>query len=183
MKNLKTLQTNGLLKSKSYGLGKELFWSLAKKKIVRDLGYNPPKSEIHSYLYEHEKDLGDVFVSLALTETLYTWKGEGDQKKGFRFDRMFQIDDTVRFLERERGTQGREKLRAKLSRYLKHYRETKEQFNVLILAEASEIDFHLSLFGELHLGNHYGSVAHSEFVRDPLNALITTRFGTFSLSN
>jgi hypothetical protein len=42
MKNLKSLQESGLLKSKSYGLGREMLWSLTSRKIVKDLGYTPP---------------------------------------------------------------------------------------------------------------------------------------------
>jgi hypothetical protein len=180
MKNLKSLETKGLLKSKSYGLGKEVFWSFTNKKIVRDLGYFA-SPEVHAHLYEHEKDLADVFVSLALTGQLYEWRGEGNQKEGFRFDRMFRTSDKTYYLERERGTQGREKLRMKLERYAKHYRTTQEDFNVLILAEAGEQEFHLSLFKELGFGNHYATALCSDFIKDPLTAILTTRFGLQSL--
>lgn len=156
----------GLFVSKSYGLGKEKFWSLARKKYVRDLGYTPPH-QVHTHLYEHEKDLGDVFVSLALTKRLYNWQGEGDQKRGLREDRLFQFDDLVFYLERERGTQGREKLRRKLSQYVTFYRETKEPFYVLILGEDTEL--YLSLFQEMQLGSYYRVAVFSAFVNDPLN--------------
>lgn len=133
MKNLKSLERGGLLKSKSYGLGREIFWSLANKKIVKDLDFTPPKSDVHSYLYEHEKDLADVFVSLALTDTLYEWQGEGDQKIGLRPDRSFRVDDRLFHVERERGTQGREKLVTKFNRYTSYYRKTHHRVCFLFL--------------------------------------------------
>lgn len=177
MKNLKSLETKGLLKSKSYGLGKEVFWAFTNRKIVRDLGYSS-SPEIHAHLYEHEKDLADVFVSLALTDELYEWKGEGNQKQGFRFDRMFRTATQTYYLERERGTQGREKLRMKLERYITHYRNTEEDFSVLILGEPAEADFHLSLFKELHLGNQYLTATWSDFVNSPLTTSLLSRFST-----
>lgn len=152
-----------------------MLWSLTGKKIVRDLGFTPPKSEIHSFLYEHEKDLGDVFVSLVLTEELTNWQGEGDQKIGLRYDRLFQVDDRLFYVERERGTQGREKLITKLNRYVSHYRKTHQPFYVLILGD--ETDLYTSIFEELHLSSHYLVALHSEFVKAPLNAQITSRFG------
>src|SRR6185436_490842 len=100
--------------------------------------------------------------SLALSGKLYDWKGEGNQKEGFRFDRRCQLEDSVYYLERERGTQGRDKLRSKLERYIRHYRSCEEDFTVLILAEPGEVDFHLSLFKELGLGEHYGSVLQAD---------------------
>lgn len=156
-----------------------MLWSLTGKKVVRDLGLTPPKSEIHSFLYEHEKDLADVFVSLALTETLYDWKGEGDQKIGLRYDRLFQVDERVFYVERERGTQGREKLITKLNRYATHYRKTQEPFYVLILADETEL--YTPIFGELRLGSHYLAALHSEFIKDPLNTRLTSRFGVQTL--
>src|ERR1051325_11880740 len=121
MKNLKTLQQRDkLLKSKSYGLGRDMLWSLTSHKINKELGYKA-KPDVHAFKYDHEKDCADIFVSLALTGTLLEWQGEGDQKTGFRHDRMFSVDDRIFYLEVERGTQGDGKLRAKLERYIKHY--------------------------------------------------------------
>jgi uncharacterized protein (DUF934 family) len=117
-----------------------------------------------------------------LTGEIYEWKGEGNQKEGFRFDRMFRTSDSLYYLERERGTQGREKLRLKLERYMRHYRSTQEKFNVLILAEDGEQDFHLSLFKELGLGNHYSTALCSDVIKDPRSALLTCRFGQFQIA-
>src|SRR5258708_3008651 len=99
MKSLKRLKVNGLLKSKSYGLGKEKLWFLTKSKVISELGYSPPKGEIHAYKYDHEKDCAEVFVSLALSDSLLEWEGEGDQKIGLRYDRKFRVDDRQFYLE------------------------------------------------------------------------------------
>lgn len=178
---MKTLERNRpkLLNSKSYGLSKEYMWSLARTKVIRDLGYTPPKSEIHALLYEHEKSLGDVFVSLVLTERLVNWQTEGDQKIGLRYDRLFQIDERKFYVERETGSQGKDKLRTKLRRYQAHYQKTHESFHVLVLAEEAEL--YLSIFEELRLSSHYGVAIFSDFIKDPLNTEINTRFGVSNL--
>jgi hypothetical protein len=176
------MKTAGLLKSKSYGLGKELLWFHAKHKVITDLGYTPPKSEIHAFKYEHEKACADIFVSLALTNSLLKWEGEGNQKIGLRYDRMFRVDSEVRYLEVERGTQGPEKLREKLNRYVLHYRKTREPFSVLFtVPDEDAVEQLVYLFEELGLGNSYAVTVHSEFVNNPLEAQITSRFATFSL--
>ena len=124
MKNLKTLEKERLLKSKNYELGKDKFWSLAKNTIIKELGYEPPQSEIHRFKHDHEKDCGDVFVSLMLTEHITFWEGEGRAKKGFRHDRKFEFGECDWYLENEKGSQAPKVLRAKLDNYLEHYRKT-----------------------------------------------------------
>jgi hypothetical protein len=182
MKSLKRLETSGLLKSKSYGLGKEKFWFLAKSKLVTELGYTPPKGEIHTYKYEHEKDCADVFVSLALSDSLLEWEGEGDQKIGLRYDRKFRVDDRQFYLEVERGTQGPEKLRAKLERYIKHYRKNGEPFHVLFtVKDEVSLERVIYLFEEFKLGASYCVVVQSELISDPLNARISDRFNVQTL--
>jgi len=183
MKNLKKLENDGLLRSKSYGLAKEKFWFLAKHPIVSELEYIPPKKEVHAFKYDHEKDCAEVFVSLALTDSLFTWEGEGDQKSGLRHDRKFSVDDRVFCLEVERGTQGDGRLREKLARYVKYYESTREPFHVLFTVQnESAIESLVYLFGEFKLGNQYGAVLFQDFINDPLNAPITTRFDTLHLS-
>jgi hypothetical protein len=182
MKSLKRLEASGLLKSKSYGLAKDKLWFLAKHKVVLELGYTPPKGEIHAYKYDHEKDCADVFVSLALSDSLLEWEGEGDQKMGLRYDRKFRVDDRQFYLEVERGTQGPEKLRVKLERYIKHYREKQEPFNVLFtVIDEPALERIVYLFEEFKLPASYSVVIHSELVNDPLNARISTRFDVQTL--
>jgi hypothetical protein len=182
MKSLKRLERDGQLKSKSYGLAKDKLWFLVKHKAVLELGYTAPKSEIHAYKYDHEKDCADVFVSLALSDSLLEWEGEGDQKIGLRYDRKFRVDDRQFYLEVERGTQGPEKLRAKLERYIKHYRKNGEAFNVLFtLQTEAALERVVYLFEEFKLGPSYCAVVHFELVNDPLNAQISDRFNVQTL--
>jgi hypothetical protein len=160
-----------------------MLWSLTSHKINKELGYKA-KPDVHAFKYDHEKDCADIFVSLALTGTLLEWQGEGDQKTGFRHDRMFSVDDRIFYLEVERGTQGDGKLRAKLERYIKHYHATHKPFNVLFTVQDEDaLERMVGLFAEFKLGNQYAVVVHSEFVRDPLHARLTTRFDTFLLLN
>ena len=195
MKNLKKLETDGLLKSKSYGLSKEIFWQIYasktenspkknQEKLLEELGYKSTNWEIHSSLYDHEKACADIFISLALTDTLMEWGGEGNQKSGLRHDRKFRIDDRIFYLEVERDSQGADKLRDKLARYVKHYREKEEPFHVLFTVNnETELERLIYLFEEKRLNNSYAAVIHQDFISSPLSGLITTRFDTFRLSD
>jgi hypothetical protein len=184
MKNLKTLENENLLKSKSYGWDKDKFWYLAKHPLNEDQGFTPPKAEIHRYKYEHEKDCGDIFVSLALTGNLLLWEGEGRAIKGFRHDRKFLLDDLDWYLENERGTQAPTVLRGKLEQYLKHYRETKKMFHVLfVVQDEDSVKQMVYLFEEYKLPNFYWATVFDEFVFDPLQAIITSRNQSNTLSN
>jgi hypothetical protein len=184
MKNLKTLEREHLLHSKSYELGKDKFWSLAKNKTIKELGYEPPTAEIHRFKYDHEKGCGDIFVSLILTRQVGLWEGEGRAMKGFRPDRKFAIRDANWYLENERGTQAPKILRGKLDNYLRHFRQTKEPFNVLFAVrdEQSLIQI-VTLFEEYKLPNFYWAVVFDEFVSNTLDARITSRNNTSTLSN
>jgi hypothetical protein len=184
MKNLKVLEKEGLLKSKAYGIDKDKFWYLAKHPLNAEDGFSPPKAEIHRFKYEHEKGCGDIFVSLALTDQLLNWEGEGRALKGFRHDRKFAIGDDDWYLENERGNQSPQVLRAKLENYLKHYRDAKESFFVLFaLGSDQAVEQMVYLFEEFKLPNFYWATAFDEFVSDPLNAQITSRNTSNSLSN
>ena len=193
MKNLKTMEREGLLQSDSYGVkieGKEKLWRIFptasedspkrnQERILAEFGVTPTNWKIHRSLYEHEKSCGDIFVSLVLTGRLVEWQGEGDQKAGFRHDRLFRIDDPVNYLEEERGNQGLGKLRDKLTHYADHFRKNRQPFNVLFAVDTEpEIERLAGLFEEFKLGNSYGVVLQDELVLDPLSARVTTRFDT-----
>lgn len=180
MKSLKRLETSGLLKSKSYGLGKEKLWFLVKHRVVLDLGYTPAK-EVHAFKYDHEKDCADVFVSLALSDSLLEWEGE-NYKSGLTYDRKFRVDDRQFYLEVERGTQGNEKLRLKLERHIKYFRQKREPFNVLFtVKDEAALERVIYLLDEFKLGSAYAVVIHSEFVASPFTAQISTRFDVQTL--
>jgi disulfide oxidoreductase YuzD len=186
MKNLKKLEslTPPLLKSKSYGLAKDKLWFLARNKLVKELGYAPPKGEVHIFKYDHEKACADCFVSLALTGRLLEWLGEGSQESEFINDRKFRVDEWPFYLEVEISEKGREVMLQKLDRYINHFRKTGEQFKVLISVPTEKrLEEWIYLFEERRLGNHYLVTVHKDFVNDPMNASLTSRFDVFTLSN
>jgi hypothetical protein len=188
MKNLKKLQKDGLLKSKSYGLGHEILWGLKKSRLLDDLGFTAPRSEVHSSKYEHEKVASSIFGALALSGQLYEWQGEGDQKMGLRPDRAFRISDPLCYLEVEMGSQKTKRLQQKLDRYIRYYHSQKgqegfEPFYVLFAVKTeADIDTLVELFTDNHLGNHYFAALQSDLISDALNAPVTSRFARSTLS-
>jgi Replication-relaxation len=184
MKTLKALQNDGLLKSKSYGLGVDMLWCLRKHKILAELGLDYPRFEVHRFKYEHEKACGDVFVSLALSNQLYEWEGEGDQKSGFRHDRKFSMLGATWYLEHEEGNHVQKILREKLMRYMELWRQTRQPFGVLFtVKEANTYELLLSLFNELQIPAAYCVTLHSSFTLNPLNAEIASRTFRKTFSN
>lgn len=188
IKHLQKLEAEGLLKSDSYGVkieGKEKFWRILAHKTK-----DSPKSrqegvliekevtqtlwKVHGSLYEHEKACADVLVSLAVTNQLWDWAGEGDQKAGFRHDRLFQLfseDDPIWYLEEEMGSQGEVKWRGKVENYLRLFRETRQPFNVLFdMPDEKSVERVLLVFEEYGLRNQYAAAIHSELVDNPLKA-------------
>lgn len=198
MKNLKTLERDGLLKSDSYGVkieGKEKLWRILaqatdtspkrrQEAVLAEHGAVQTNWKIHSSLYEHEKACGDVFVSLALTDRLLEWQGEGDQKSGLRHDRLFRIGGPVNYLEMEMGNHARDTLRNKVKQYLDLYRKTGGTFNVIFSFQTEdEIEDMVGIFAESRVGKQYAAVLQTELVSDPLSARITHCFDTETLSN
>lgn len=153
-----------------------MLWCIRKHKITGEMGLDYPRADVHRYLYEHEKACGDVFVSLALTNQLYEWEGEGDQKSGFRHDRKFSLQGAPWYLEHEQGNQKYKVLRAKLERYCQLWSSNREPFGVLFTVKDQEtFDLLLSLFKELELPPMYSVAFHSQFVSAPLNCPISSR--------
>lgn len=187
MKNLRTLEKDGLLKSKSYGLGQEgkhKFWSLARHPVIREFDLTPPKSEVHALKYDHEKMCADIFVALMNSGKLWAWLGEGNQKIGFRYDRGFKVDGRVFYLEAETGSQSEDKWRGKIANYRKHYHSTHEPFNVLFIVPTEKLLERVArIFEELKTDDHYLVAVLDEFLQDPFTAQLTSRNDTFSLSN
>lgn len=106
-------------------------WAIKPNPINRDLGYEPPRAEIHTYKYEHEKACADVFVSLVLSGKLIGWE---QHKKigGIIPDRTATLDGTV-YIEVEMGSQ--DKIRQKAESYKKYFQETRQQFDVWFLVK------------------------------------------------
>jgi hypothetical protein len=192
------METSGLLESKPYGLGKEKLWYISahaienpktgkkitkkqNEKVLSELGFKSIVWEVHGNMVEHDIDLTDIFVSLALTDSLYEWQGEGTGE--LTHDRMFRVCPCIYYLERERSKKGAERLREKIKRYIKYYAATGRPFNVLFTVDTDpEIEQLDKLFAEFGLGNSYQIVLHHQFVADPFNALISTRFKDFTLA-
>lgn len=186
MKNLKKLEMEGLLSSKSYGLGKEKLWSIKRGKFARDLGYTGAKADVHSFKYEHEKGCAEVYVALLTSGLLLGWGGEGDGKIGLKYDRKFKIKTSVgesplTYLELETGSQGEAKLREKLARYEKYVGASGEAACVLFTVMTEpELERLIVLFEEFRFGRNFGAVIHAELTADPPTARVTTRFTTLS---
>jgi hypothetical protein len=75
---------------------------------------------------QHEIDCGDVFVSIMNTGKLQYWdalwqEDEKSIKNDYRvwYDRRFQFDDKLFFLEVDRGTEDLESFEKKIKKYLK----------------------------------------------------------------
>jgi hypothetical protein len=122
------------------------------------------------------------------------WECE-TQNKYFRFDRKAQLFGKTIYFEVERGTQGPEKLREKLDRYVKHFRETREKFYVLFTVQdyqpnpfekvkisAKEKGFELfRLFDEMELPGNYLVCYHESLIKYPLKTEVVSRFGKNTL--
>ncbi len=175
------LKKQNLLKSKSYGLGKEYFWSLRQHPVLAELGLEPPRSEVHAFKYEHEKQCAEVFVSLALTETLYDWQPHKRISKGIIPDRMARFENRTIYFEIERGTQ--DKIVQKTESYRKHWRETKEDFSVLFLVKDEKaLEQTITKLEGINASDHYLVGVLPQFVDDPLKALLTSAQRSILLS-
>ena len=132
-KNLSKLQKENLLKSKSYGLGKEKLWSLKPNPINKEEGFTPPKAEVHTYKYEHERACAEVFVKFAQDE-IYGWDQHKKISKEIIPDRtVYLTEDYPLYIEVEMGD--RDRVTQKISNYQRYYRETHEKFRVLFLVK------------------------------------------------
>ncbi len=132
IKNVQSLRQKDLLRYKDYGLGKDNLWALKPHKLIQEFGYTPPKSEIHTFKYEHEKACADVFVTLALSGKLYGWEQHKKIGKNIIPDRTADFNGTV-YIEVEMGSQ--DKIRQKADAYKQYFQDTRKQFNVWFLVK------------------------------------------------
>lgn len=180
-KNLLYLQKQNLLKSKSYGLGKDYFWSLRKHPVIAELGYEPPRAEVHTFKYEHEKQCAESFVALALTKKLYDWQAHKRISKGIIPDRIAYLENRAFYLEIERGTQ--DKIIQKTENYRSFWRETKSDFHVLYLVKDEKtLEDSVRKLEVANASDHYLVSVFSEFTDDPLRAILTSTQRSISLS-
>jgi hypothetical protein len=194
------LRKKNLLKSKSYGFiedegAADYFWSLQKGKplqlAIEELSEDgervdltPPREDIHASRYKHERECADVFVSLVLTGQLFRWEEHKRLNRQIVPDRVFKLGKNLYYLENERGSKIKVRVKEKIENYTQYFRETKNEFNVLFLVKDEKaLEDLLQVFEEMKTRSHYQAAVLSDFVSDPLEALITHRFETFRLSN
>ena len=146
------------------------------------MGYEPPRSEVHAFKYEHEKQCAEVFVSLTLTGKLYGWQSHKRISKGIIPDRIARFENRIFYLEIERGTQ--DKIIQKTDSYRKFWRETKDEFSVLFLVrDEKALEDAVNKFESAGASGHYFVGVFSEFAGDPLNAILTSSIRSVSLQN
>jgi len=141
----------------------ERLWLIADSKVIRDLGHKPTPP-IHPLYFEHEKAIGDIFVSLAVSGHLTEW--DRDDRPSLRDDARFSIDQDTYYLEMEMGNHGADRLTEKVVRYKKYFRETGERFNVLFVMfeDANKIEHVLE---SERVTSHYQACLLADIVDNP----------------
>ena len=136
IKNLQSLCQKDLLRYKDYGLGKDNLWAIKPNPLIREMGLEPPRAEIHAFKYEHEKACADVFVTLYLTGKLCGWEAHKKIVNGIIPDRTAELPRSV-YLEIEMGSKRDIKEKAEKYRqfYLSKPIETREKFHVWFLVK------------------------------------------------
>lgn len=168
------------MKSKSYGLGKDYFWSLRKHPVITELGFEPPRAEVHTFKYDHEKACAEVFVSLALTKKLYGWEAHRRISKTIIPDRTANIARRIFYLEIERGTQ--DKIIHKTENYREFRRETNDEFRVLFLVKDEKtLADSIRKLEAINAPGHYLVGVFSEFTDNPMKAILTSPKSSVSL--
>jgi hypothetical protein len=163
-------------------LGKDYFWSLRKHPIIAELGYEPPRAEVHAFKYEHEKECAEVFVSLALTKNLYGWQSHKRISKSIIPDRIANLKNSIYYFEIERGTQ--DKIAQKTENYRRFWRETNEEFSVLFLVKDEKtLEDSVRKLEEINASDHYLVGVFSEFAETPMTAILTSPSKSSSLSD
>lgn len=141
----------------------ERLWLIADSKVIKDLGYKPTPP-IHPLYFEHEKAIGDIFVSLMVSGHLTGW--DRTDRPDLRDDAQFFIDEDLYYLEMEMGNHGTERLTEKVVRYKKYFRETGERFNVLFVMfeDTAKID---AVIESERVSSHYRSCVLSDIIARP----------------
>jgi|CXWL01.1.fsa_nt_gi hypothetical protein len=140
--------------------------------IISEMGLEPPKAEVHTFKYEHEKLCGDVFVTLYLTGSLYGW-GQQRISKGVIPDRYFHLGEDLYYLEVEMGNQKESIIQKKVDNYKQYFRETGQKFQVRFITEQPKAFDNLSRILENET-NHY-QVLMLESLKEASNTYSNTR--------
>jgi hypothetical protein len=163
MKQVEQMKRESLLSFKPAKITDERFWLIADSKVVKDLGFKPTQP-IHPLYFDHEKAIGDIFVTLAVSGHLTGWD-RSDRK--LKDDAQFNIDEDLYYLEMEMGNHGQAGLTEKVVRYKTHFRETGEQFQVLFVMNESAETIQ-RVFETERTTSHYQACLLSEIVSNPL---------------
>jgi hypothetical protein len=107
-------------------------WALKPNPLIREMGYEPPRSEIHTFKYEHEKTCADVFVTLVLTGKLLSWAVHKKLGKNIIPDRTADLGKTV-YIEVEMGSQ--DKIWQKANAYRQYFTDNRKPFEVWFLVK------------------------------------------------
>lgn len=155
---------------------------MRKHPVIAELGLEPPRAEVHAFKYEHERICAEVFVSLALTGKLYDWQSHKKISKGIIPDRTACFENKIFYLEIERGTQ--DKIIQKTENYRRYWRETNGKFSVIYLVKDEKtLEDSVHKLEAAKASAHYLVGVFSEFIVDPLNAILTNSLKSVSLQN
>jgi hypothetical protein len=93
-------------------------WAIKPSPLIREMGYESPRAEIHTFKYEHEKACADVFVTLQLTGKLYEWEAHKKISSTIIPDRIAEMPDKI-YLEIEMGSKS--EIREKAEKYKQYF--------------------------------------------------------------
>lgn len=191
MKNLKTMETEGLLRSDSYGLGVEKLWRITasatpespkiktQKQILDEFGV-AETGKLSKFFYDHEVAHGWVFLAFLLSGRLKDYKRNSDPVLKDDSWLEFGREALPYFVEIEMGEHSAKRIDEKIIRYMKRYRETKTPQHVLFV-EMSEakVEERIETFERLRTTQHYQVALYDEFISNLLTARISNRFDVF----
>jgi hypothetical protein len=137
------------------------------------MGYEPPRAEIHTFKYEHEKACADVFVTLKLSGGLHGWQQHTKIGKSIIPDRTADIGNTV-YIEVEMGSQ--DKIHQKAESYKRYFQEKRQPFSVWFLVK-SQLQYDKGLEYLRYFPSHYSiellDVFNSRIVSDTPSDIVS----------
>jgi len=122
----------------------------------------PPREEIHTNRYYHEKACADVFVTLGRSGTLHDWEAHRKIHHKIIPDRIARIPELV-YIEVEMGS--KDEIYQKAENYRRYYRETREDFRLWFFVKTQK-QYEAGLKSLEGFTQHYGIQLLSEFNSD-----------------
>jgi hypothetical protein len=138
-------------------------WKLKNSKSLNEINYR------------HEVACADVYVALKSTGQELIWISKDDQKKGFRFDRAFEIFGRKFFLELETGTHFDKRFEV-IPKKIESYLKLEGYFHVIfcVMDFDDRVTFKrygqeiLNIISEYRRNAQFLITPHSAFIQDPL---------------